>query len=635
MPFNNVLLLFSFAKDIRVHNLTDKRLYVSVYERPFLGDTVVRCSDVIAIDPLAFSLLGRPAYQLGVTCHIAATQQPNDLLSSIDKTTLKRLCSIGMVGATGARVFDNFYVVQKNKKLLMHDPVSLKVSDFKDTLIKNMESSFDAYRFSLASHSLLVAENKHKDKEAYVRVGKQLCDQEKAYLNKRMPKVKKALELFLQQELNGSYVPKIAFINSGGGIRSLIACMGFHIGAQEIGLLDTITYNVGLSGGAWFIALWMHSQLTLNAFKKMMRQLVQKDLLIGNTADAKLFVDALLVRFGLKQPVTMVNSWGALLANRYLSFLGNKRHHALWSDTALFVEDGSQPLPILSATSGSVAESFENRPKVPWFEYTPFEVGCVGDFLGDVFVPTWAFGRKFERGRSVDCSPPLDLGGILGICGSGFALSFARVYEKVIKEMPILSALGDFLISKVDKETFGNKRFSVGKVRNFAKGMPCKVSQDKNIKMVDGGIAFDLPYPPVSGHGARKADVMIFFDSSSNVENKGPENLRMIAAYAKKHGLKFPPIDTKLLHKSALTLFKDESDSTVPLVIYMSRTVVDDIEYPDEVPGSFSTNFSMAKFAYKEADFDALSAVTHANIVGSKDIIKRALSEHIQRNNGF
>jgi len=637
---NMAMISFTFSKDVRVHNITNKLLYAAIYYRPFLLDKrVKRKQSVIAIDSLAFCMKNLPPQKLKSNRYLAVATSEHDLPEFMDKEAFDGLCAIGVGAGTGGLVFDAFYIVDKYGILKAYDPLSFKILDIKDTLIKNIKEIFDGYRFSLAKHASIVTENKYKNDVAHIRVSKQLCDQEKAYLDARIPKVKDALEKLLNKKLNGSYVPKIALINSGGGARSLVSCIGFHIGAQEIGILDAITYDVGLSGGAWFVALWMQSGKDIHAFKQLMQPLMQNDLFISDTANAKLFADALIVRFGLRQPVTLVNSWGALIANRYLSMYGDKRHQMMLSDIAEHIKDGSVPFPILSTTGGYVPESFENRPKVPWCEFTPYEIGGVGDWLGNAFVPTWAFGREFEKNQSIDNTPELDLGGLMGICGSAFAFSFARGYDKKIKDLPIIGAFTDHLLSKVNQDTqysIGKKRFTVGKVHNFAKDVfGASVAGHRHLKMVDGGISFNLPYPPVSGHGARKADMLILCDASSSIERKGPTNLYMIEKYAREHNLKFPKIDAKRVAQQVVSVFKDESDPEVPLVIYLPRIVAEGLSYPNEVPEGFSTAFKTSKFAYNKKEFDALSAVTETNIMACKDLLIKEISAHINRNSGF
>ena len=91
----------------------------------------------------------------------------------------------------------------------------------------------------------------------------------------------------------------------------------------------------------------------------------------------------------------------------------------------------------------------------------------------------------------------------------------------------------------------------------------------KNMKFVDAGLEFNLPYPPVSGICQDRApEILIFLDASGG--NIGNE-LRKVAEYAKTHNLPFPAIENELLGKETISIFKDENNKAAPIVIYMPR----------------------------------------------------------------
>jgi len=77
-----------------------------------------------------------------------------------------------------------------------------------------------------------------------------------------------------------------------------------------------------------------------------------------------------------------------------------------------------------------------------------------------------------------------------------------------------------------------------------------------------------LPYIPLSGEREeRKQDVLIFFDFSGKI----PSSLKKAEDYARMKNLKFPVIDYIDLEKRTISIFKDEQDPEVPVVIYMPR----------------------------------------------------------------
>jgi hypothetical protein len=93
----------------------------------------------------------------------------------------------------------------------------------------------------------------------------------------------------------------------------------------------------------------------------------------------------------------------------------------------------------------------------------------------------------------------------------------------------------------------------------------------RKLKLVDAGINFNLPYPPISGERPeRKMDIIVFVDASGDnlaIDLKHAEN------YARNHGLKFPAIDYTNIDKKAVSMFKNDADAQVPIVIYMPRII--------------------------------------------------------------
>lgn len=601
-----------FAKKSESYNTIEKKIYFGRYVSSIDSRYKLKKEAVVQIEPLSFFYCNN-----FIKKHIVISKPSEAMLPVIIKEEIPAVQKMVMQNKILKKMFKQFC-----------NDLSVYVAGVAHDTVDRIEKLFERYRKSIAEQSPFFINNKYKNEVAYVRQENSLCNQEKEYLKNRMPRVKKALELFLEISLDEAEVPKIACVCSGGGIRSLIAMTGFHEALDDISLLDAIIYDVGLSGGAWFNMLWYYSNQSIKLFRENLQEIVLQDLRFESRKEVGLFFNTLLVRFGLKQPVTLVNSWGALLANRYLSSYKKTRQQLLWSDVTEYIKDGSKPLPIVAATSGHLVESFENRPKIPWYAFTPFEAECTGDYLQHASIPMWAVGRKFKKGVSVDTHPGVDLGLLMGICGSAFACSFARGYDKKIKDIPILGALGDYLLSKIDAAMIAQKRFSVGKIHNFADGIS---SSQENLTIVDGGLAFNLPYPPVSGHGPRKADIYFFFDASNNVEKKGSKNLYMIQKYAQEHNILFPSIDNIQTSPKSITVFKDLSNPEMPLVFYIPRSVIESIAYPLSVDISMPTSYSTIKFAYTKKEFEHLHLVAYSNLVFNKEKIKKEIRSYLDK----
>lgn len=629
-----------FADDtITVHNKTDKPLYVTIYCRPAaLSTKVKREKTVYPIESGQSAQVIRPSKSLKCTRRLTFSYDMQEFPTSLKKGAFDALRSIGIGTTSGRRPFNSFYIAEdKQGKLQGYNPISWQTAEVKQMAREATTLVLDTYKRSLAEKSPLVTQNPYKSKVAQVRIGPDISDGEKRFLQARRPKVKQALEKFLSKKLNGKYVPNIAFINSGGGARAFTCALGWHIGAYQIGLLDAITYDIGLSGGSWFVALWTASGKNPLAFRELMEPIMQKGLVPPEgskltPSELKLFVDGVLVRSALNQPSTLVNAWGSLLATRYLSPYGAKRQQVMLSELSQRVSAGYWPFPIMTAVNGYSGDFEKNRHKAEWYEFTPYEVSGVGNWLGNAHVPTWAFGRTYKGTTSADTNPEYDIGLLMGICGSAFAFSFARAYEETLANLPVIGPFAGLIIKKIMSpgsiEYFQGKRLSVGKAPNFAKNIPGATEKRENLKLVDAGLAFNLPSPPAH----KRADIMIFFDASGG--KLGPE-FKLAELYAKARGLKFPNIDYNSIGQKAISIFTNEQDPLAPLIIYMPRTKVDGLHYPSSIQANFDTNVSTGKFKYSPQQFTELSDVTATNMTASKNEIREAIIQYIQRRNGF
>lgn len=624
----SLVQLYLCADDIIVvHNKTDDPVFVRVYCEPIFSESeAVEAGDLYEVAKNGSQEVVRPEKNMSCTRHLAFAHDKNLLPIMMSKKNFHKLPSIGIGLTTAGRIFDNFYIVSEKGVLKGFN-----------TLTWQPYQLLYEYERLLRKDSSLVTNNPYKDKVAQVRIGTDVCKEEKDYVRNREKKVKVALEKFLDRTLNGSFIPKIAFINSGGGARAFISSIGWHVGAQEIGLLDAVTYDIGLSGGSWFINCWLLSGQQPSEFKKIMQPLMNKELYPSGNRFApdelKEFFNAFMVRDTLHQPTTLVNLWGALLANRYLAPYGSKRQEMLFSTLGQQLH-GDKPFPIITAVSGHTSDLRSNRKSMHWFEMTPFEVGAIGGWLGNAHVPTWGFGRVYnKKGVSEDYNPQYDIGLLMGICGSAFAITYARTYEETIKagasSITMFGTSGDkiadMIIDKLLSEEIQKiaieKRISVSKVPNFAKDVTKSIIKDDLLRLADAGIAFNLPVPPAL---ERKADMLILFDASESIK-MAPE-LQVAEQYVRANGYKFPPLAFNDIEKRPATVFVDQKDNQTPVVVYMPNT---------DPSGQLNTSFDVTKFNYSPVEFNMLSGVTESNMKSSKDAIKQALTDLIERHNGF
>lgn len=426
--------------------------------------------------------------------------------------------------------------------------------------------------YGRANVNAVLEANPYKTTVAQVRRGNELSPLERAYIKGRLPKVKVALEHLLGESLDNKYIPKIAVVGSGGGIRALLCTTGYLVGAQQEGLLDACTWSVGLSGSTWALALWTSYGLPIEQFREKIVTKLHKPLQDISASELQLLMQRLLLKHILDQPLTLVDIYGGLLANRLLDDFGDGRHNVCMSQQSERINDGNWLMPLYTAVRTN-----RHDGSIMWFEFSPYEIGCV-DL--EMYVPTWSYNRVFANGVSTNFAPEQSLGFHLGTFGSAFAAPYTKIFGSLERKISASNALQQAAsesilhhIAREPLESFGKKRvkWSWAEVTNIAAGIQTSPLKDvAYLRLVDAGLDFNLPYPPVSGQRPeRKADIIIFLDASKSV-TQGAQ-LRKVQNYAQSHGLKFPPIDYTAIDTRTISVFKDENDLDTPVIIYMPR----------------------------------------------------------------
>lgn len=622
---------------INVYNMSNSTIYVATYcDTPITGSSS-RTSTIYTISSDNMVRIPRPAGKLTCTRNLRFSYHKSDLIETLDKKST--VGSVGIGATTGGRLSNSFYIIPLKGVLHGYSALALKGKDILLKITAMLKATVTTVLKSSLDTSLLLKDNPHADESAQVRIGSTVPEEEAAFVQRRKIIVQQALEKFLGRKLNGSYIPTIACINSGGGARALIGALGFHVGLEQIGLLDAIMYDVGLSGGSWFVSLWHQSNSSPALFKRTLQPIVAKGIdptRAGNITfdDAKQITQAVAVRKASHQPTSFVTLYGAMLANHYLMPYKPRTQATLFSSLYARPDWIKRPFPIIAAVDGHAADIGKTSHIMGWFEISPVEASGVGPWLGDASIATWSLGRHFENNVSIDMSPEYDMGQLMGICGSAFAGTLGRAFA----QMPYLSVPLHYVLKATIGEEFGaTKRISVGKIPNFTQHIAdSTIRHKKDLRLVDAAMAFNIPVPIVL-HAKRKADIIIIFDMSGDIEiTRATDTLGLTEKYAQHHGLLFPKISYDTVSKQALSIFSEENNADVPMVLYMPR-IVDrtHITYPSFIPKEFSTILPTLQFQYDAQEFNNLSGVTEANIVGSKQQISDAITRNIELHKGF
>ncbi|QRW21418.1 phospholipase [Rhizoctonia solani] len=349
------------------------------------------------------------------------------------------------------------------------------------------------------------------DWEAEVRLGDELCIAERAFLRSRRRKMRAAFARLFGvpiQEIDERDLPIVAIAASGGGFRAMVNTSGALKGAEDTGILNCTSYISGISGSCWALAM-MYSGV------------------VGSPSPSEVLKH---LRSRIQVPYLDMRNFDIIITppfNKYL--LGGILHKATapeWGNTFMepfsrrvsrpedakkldphclslhqfrrFVDDGSYPMPIMTAISRHLrqdlesqeveakrqerrsygptrrlrlrkeAEELEARARWLWFEWSPYEVGC--DELG-AWIPSWALGRRFENGRNVERR----LDPSVGIFGSAFCASLQHYFLEVkplLRDLPlpIFNWLNNVLVEK-EKEFDVIHPVPPTGLPNFVKGL--------------------------------------------------------------------------------------------------------------------------------------------------------------------
>lgn len=582
-----------FADRLTISNETDVQLYAAVYYVPYFGK-INRASEIVSMPPGANVKLDRPGQKIGSDRELLVVPAIAQLPSTFTKSSLKAVGSkpdtarinvgqlqgkrfyIGVekdllrfytIGQWEQRGKDGVIAAAKAKRATLLAATKAQFSRAYNAVVPDVVTEQVKKTVLAGVRSYWVSP--YEKQVAQVRTGNGISSEERAVLGKRMQKTRVAMEAKLGKI---SRPPKIAVVASGGGYRAMIFTIGFLVGAQKTGLLDMTTWMSALSGSTWAMGTWLQNnaqkgRVAPDQFRSQFFPMIHDKGLETDLGTSNLkYINNLLLTGGVfGKPFTLVNLYGALLANRLFKNFGEKRQTLRLSDQQSLINTGDFPVPIYTAVSGE-----KGQPEYYWYAFTPWEVSMEPWTKGGtgISVPTWGYGRKFRNGTSTGYMPEQSLGFQFATFGSAFAADVQTIYEN----MNVESDFTNKIIKKIiDVSKTSDTRLTWAAVPNFGRGIAASpLRANDGLQLVDAGLAFNLPYPPVSGMRAeRTPDIIIFVDASADI--KGVGEFKKVEKYARQKGLKFPPIDYTMAEKKGVSIHVDSKDPSVPVVIYVPR----------------------------------------------------------------
>lgn len=456
-----------------------------------------------------------------------------------------------------------------------------------------------------------------------------LGDGEAAYIAGRKPKADAALSTWLDTQsagLGASSLPTIALSVSGGGWRSLTLAAGVMqaMDAREdgdfstSGLLQALTYQVGVSGGAWLLSSWagnnfptitqLKNELWLSAFNNGIEFPKGWEFL---EAYVEIAAD-ILAKDEAGYPISLTDGWARLLSYQMLSGSDGGVSVRL-SDVAGYsnMTDYNVPMAIINSNGidTTAGECDPDNNSTVW-EYTPFEFGSWDDDVA-AWIPIEYLGTA---ANATECTVRFDnLGFVLGMSSNLFA------YELCVEDDPfsgMVSILEDILedLHDLSEET------EFGRVPNPFQGYNAAADPAKEVflvdelYMVDGGIGLhNDPVAPLL-EPARNVSVILLSDNSADEDNF-PTGEDLIDAWEYVQNISrinyrmptIPDQDTFLaegLNKRAV-FFGCEEPETVTIV------------YLPNVNYTYESNLSTEQFQYDEDVTNGM--IGNGNAIATQD----------------
>ncbi|KAM9190769.1 cytosolic phospholipase A2 epsilon-like [Mergus octosetaceus] len=535
----------------------------------------------------------------------------------------------------------------------------------------------------------------HGYKNLDLRLGFDLCAEEKDFICKRKKIVAAALKniLELDEDLNeDEQVPVVAVVTTAGGVRSMTSMFGSLLALQELGVLDCASYVSGLSATTWTMAKLYEdanwSQKDLRGPVDGIRKHVMKSKLHCFSLDhLKYYEKELCERKQEGHKLSFTDLWGLFID----SMIHDEENTCKLSDQQLAVNQGQNPLPIY--LSLNVKDNFSTLDFKEWVEFTPYEVG----FLKyGAFVRSEDFGSEFFMGYRMKKIPESRICFLEGTWSNIFSQSFmdavylsghsedfwhrwTRDTEHEIEEHPALPKRSHEQTTSlsVPKGCLSNTlremmtgRPVVSKYRNFIKGLQLHDKYLENesfcmwkdtvldsspnqlnemgdyLKLVDTAFFINTSCPPIL-RPERKVDVILHLNYSGGSQTLP---LDLFSEYCLEQGIPFPSTELSQEDREHLKecyVFKDSLEA--PILVYFplvcdtfQKYKAPDVERsPEEMEqGRVDVSNSVAPYGtglltYTEENFNKLLNLCHYNILNNKHLILQALQAAVERKKQF
>lgn len=350
------------------------------------------------------------------------------------------------------------------------------------TLLQRDETDFATYPELQWDAQVRQGSSLHYEEQKFIELRKlRISSQGEDYLHR-------FLDLSPDEKVDPRDVPLIALGGSGGGYKVMYGFTGFMSAAKKHGLWDCITWTAGVSGSCWTLAAYytiarhdiqrlvdhyltvtseLAHPMSIHALNMVARSKRGVYFLIGPLVSK---AQKSIIGLGIMDLYSTLTATYQLLSREPKGRLSRATFQwsKIWHRSG--IDKGLEPIPLLAAVRRVPKYSYEpktisakardvkkptsrqldsiegndqvnsrasikRRPKklFQYFEVSPLEVGSP-----DInrYVPTWAWGRTFISGYSVDRRPEQSFSLLLGQCTSAPAGPLAECIKALLVTIP-------------------------------------------------------------------------------------------------------------------------------------------------------------------------------------------------------
>ncbi|XP_062974519.1 cytosolic phospholipase A2 delta-like [Elgaria multicarinata webbii] len=525
-----------------------------------------------------------------------------------------------------------------------------------------------------------------------MRLGFDLCGEEKAFLHKRKQVVAAALKRVLQQDndLLDHEIPVVAVMATGGGCRAMTSLYGQLSGLKKLDILDCITYISGTSGSTWAMSnlyedsSWSQKDLERPICKAKKHMTKNK---IGTFSLEKLIYYQKELSQRAKEGIS--TSFNDLWAVALENILHDRVNDFKLSDQQQAVSQGQNPLPLFLALNvkESCISTFDFKE---WCEFSPYEVG----FLKyGAFIHSEDFGSEFFMGRLMKKNPESRICYLEALWSNVLAVNLLDIWSKlssadetwqklirskirniernhaprksstflgtswmypdrllfqiisnVLTDRPLHHHIHNFLKGfHMHKDYYQESQFSMWKDSQLDQFPNRLTPSEDGICLVDAAYFINTSCPPLL-RKEREVDVILSFDYSLDHPF---QSIEQTEKYCLEQGIPFPKIllsEEDKENPRECYLFADDETKKAPIILHFP--LVNDTFKKFEEPGvercqtelaegtvplsGYCSPYHLMNFTYTKKDFDQLLKLTDYNIQNNRDLILEAFSTAIE-----